>query len=926
MRTFFVMLLALLGGSLMAQTWLMQQTSPSGTGVTDYGTASGWNLGYIFQCNAAGVTVTHLGCVHNAAATRTVTLWDTTTQAVIGQVTTGAGSAGGWRSGNLASPVALVQGRQYIVAVFADSAVNYYGVDSTASAAWHPTSGPLQHIENRWVSTTVPDTFPTQTSGASYWHWGLADVGYNTGPSVTASTATLNLGSTPLATPSNAVSYTVSGNQLSAATVITAPSGVNVSFSQTTGFAQSIQISTTPSYTGVTVWARMTAATAGAVTGNITHTSTGATSANVAVNGTVTGPTVTPSVSSLNLGSTQQGTPSSPVSYTVSGSALTGNTVLTAPSGVEISFSSGSGYANSITITTFPTYAGVAVYARMTAATTGAVSGNITHASASATTVNVSVSGTVYSLTATPSSLNLGSTSVGTPGSPQSYNLVGAGLTVATTVTAPADFEISLTQTGTYVSSFNINQTPTLNSTIWVRLTGATLGTFNGNVTNAATPASILVPVSGSVTQPNNLALTRNGPGAATGINNNNPGPGGNGHVILDFTLQTGQTAWTATSIVFTASGTADEQTAMNLLGLYEDINTNGSFDGAGTDTLATAAAGSSFNGANGTYTATLTNGAWPTSTTRRFFLVCNLAGTAIAGQTIHAEVTTLNATTGGVGVITGVPSTAANDALFINPAVMGVTMSGPISFSTVDNNSQGAGSNGHVVCDFTFSTQNDTWTVSDITFTESGSMDGQTDVNFLALYLDNGNGTFDGPGTDTLATATAGTSFNAANGTYTATLTGAAAAFAMNQGKRFFLVAKLAGQASPAETLRVAVTSLTQSSPTGGTVSGTPTAASSALVIDVATLTVNAGPTNPTIVAREQNAAGFTVGRPVPPECQQRQLHRGGLYAFHQRQRQLGRKPGCRHRRAGVARRRRRQLQCNRHATVCRVPVPRPA
>ncbi|MBK9973678.1 MAG: IPT/TIG domain-containing protein [Planctomycetes bacterium] len=138
--------------------------------------------------------------------------------------------------------------------------------------------------------------------------------------------------------------------------------------------------------------------------------------------------------------------------------------------------------------------------------------------------------------------------------------------------------------------------------------------------------------------------------------------------------------------------------------------------------------------------------------------------------------------------------------------------------------------------------------------------MDGQTDVNFLALYLDNGNGSFDGPGTDTLATATAGTSFNAANGTYTATLTGAAAAFAMNQGKRFFLVAKLAGQASPAETLRVAVTSLTQSSPTGGTVSGTPTAASSALVIDVATLTVNAGPTNPTIVAREQNAAGFTV------------------------------------------------------------------
>ncbi|MBK9973770.1 MAG: hypothetical protein IPP14_03250 [Planctomycetes bacterium] len=210
----------------------------------------------------------------------------------------------------------------------------------------------------------------------------------------------------------------------------------------------------------------MTGAAAGTITGNITHASAGATTANVSVNGTVTPPTVTPSVSTLNLGTTQQGTAGTPASYTVSGSALTGNTTITAPSGVEVSFSSGSGYAASITITTFPSYAGLAVYARLTGATAGAVSGNITHASAGATTANVTISGNVWSLVATPNSLNLGTTSVGTPGTAQSYDLVGAGLTVATTVNAPANFEISLSQAGSYSASLNINQTPTLNATV----------------------------------------------------------------------------------------------------------------------------------------------------------------------------------------------------------------------------------------------------------------------------------------------------------------------------------------------------------------------------------------------------------------------------------------------------------------------------
>ncbi|MBX3475613.1 MAG: hypothetical protein KF754_14650 [Planctomycetes bacterium] len=680
-------------------------------------------------------------------------------------------------------------------------------------------------------------------------------------PAVTASTASINLGTTPLGTPGTAINYTVSGSNTTNVTDLTPPTGVEISFSQTTGFAGSLQITSTGTWGPTTIWARLIGSTAGAVSGNITHISTGATSANVAVSGTVTPPTIGTSTSTLNLGSTPLGTPGTAINYTVSGSGMTNGTDLTAPAGVEISFSQTTGFAATLNIATTGTWGPTTIWARLTGTTAGVFSGNITHVSTGATTVNVSISGNTYSLVANPTTLNLGTTVVGTPGTPQSYTLTGEGLTSATTVTAPSGIELCLTVAGTYTPTLNINQTPSLSATVFARLIGTTLGSYGGNITNVAGPASENVAVSGDVVTPDNLDASRNGPGSSTTVNNNAQGAGGNGLVILDVTVATTNTAWTVTSFVFSASGSADEQTALDFLALYEDSTTGGtqgSFDGPATDVLATAAAGVSFNAANGTYTATLVNGAWAASTSRRFFLVAKLAGTAQAGETIHAELTTINATTGGTGVVTGVPTSSATPALTIDAAVMTATLNGPMAFTTVDNNSQGAGGNGHVVADVTLSTINDSWTVSSLTFTESGTMDGQTDLNFLALYLDNGNGVWDGPTIDTLATATAGTAFSAPNGTYTATLTAGPSAFAVNQSKRFFLVARLSGQASPGETLRVELTSINESSPTGGTVAGAPTAATSALVIDVATLTVNAGPANPTTITVEQTAAAF--------------------------------------------------------------------
>ncbi|MBE7490601.1 MAG: hypothetical protein HS108_02390 [Planctomycetes bacterium] len=209
-------------------------------------------------------------------------------------------------------------------------------------------------------------------------------------------------------------------------------------------------------------------------------------------------------------------------------------------------------------------------------------------------------------------------------------------------VNAPANFEISLSQTGSYGTSLNINQTPTLNATIWVRLTGATLGSFNGNVTNVAGTASVNVAVTGAVTPPNNLAVTRNGPAATTMVDNDAQGTGGNGLVILDITLATAQAAWNVTDLVFTASGTADEQAGLNFLALYEDTNTNGVFDGPGTDTLATAAAGTSFNAPNGTLHRHTGQRRLGGLHHQRFFLVCKLSVCGTAGQTVVARLTTI--------------------------------------------------------------------------------------------------------------------------------------------------------------------------------------------------------------------------------------------------------------------------------------------
>lgn len=116
---------------------------------------------------------------------------------------------------------------------------------------------------------------------------------------------------------------------------------------------------------------------------------------------TVTAPvsSITTSLASLNAISTCAGIASAESSFTVSGTDLSSDVTVTAPTGYEVSLTGSSGYTNTVTIAASGTLAATTVYVRLaSSAIAGQKTGNVTVASTGATTQNVAVTGTVNSV------------------------------------------------------------------------------------------------------------------------------------------------------------------------------------------------------------------------------------------------------------------------------------------------------------------------------------------------------------------------------------------------------------------------------------------------------------------------------------------------------------------------------------------------
>ncbi|HRD00812.1 MAG TPA: hypothetical protein PL080_06660, partial [Candidatus Syntrophosphaera thermopropionivorans] len=235
-------------------------------------------------------------------------------------------------------------------------------------------------------------------------------------------------------------------------------------------------------------------------------------------NGPLTFPTYTITVGSepvisvsgtLNPFSTIVGTPSPAQNYTLIGQNLTANIIVTSPTGFEIS-TDGSSYSSNLSLS--PTYNG-SIYVRLTGTTIGTFSGNITHSSTGAAQVDLPVNGTV--LETQPPVLHITGTLTkftmeqGTPSESQGYTLYGENLTQNISITPPAGYQLS-TDNNTW--SDNLSLMPSFNGTIYVRLNGTNITSYNGNIVHTSGTAEANLAVNGIVFEstPANLLLLDN--------------------------------------------------------------------------------------------------------------------------------------------------------------------------------------------------------------------------------------------------------------------------------------------------------------------------------------------------------------------------------------------------------------------------------
>lgn len=167
---------------------------------------------------------------------------------------------------------------------------------------------------------------------------------------------------------------------------------------------------------------------------------------------TITATIPTPTISTgstLSAVNTVYGTASAtPTTFTVSGTNMSAGILVTPPSGFEVSLSSGSGYASTLTVGAAGTIASTTVYVRLaaTAAVAGSpYSGDIVLTSAGATTVNKAT----VSSTVAPKGLTI----TGLTGDNKPYD----GLLTATFTGTPAYSGLANSE------SFTVSGTPSAN-------------------------------------------------------------------------------------------------------------------------------------------------------------------------------------------------------------------------------------------------------------------------------------------------------------------------------------------------------------------------------------------------------------------------------------------------------------------------------
>ena len=198
--------------------------------------------------------------------------------------------------------------------------------------------------------------------------------------------------------PSAEGSFTVEGFNLTTDITVAAPADFEVSLTSGSGFAAAVNAS----QTGVTtIYTRLMAGrSANPYTGDATAAAAGATTQNITLSGTVS-----PAVPQITVGGTVGDLnyvfgagPSAEDDFTVEGLFLTSDIVVTAPTGFEVSLTSGAGFVSSVNIPFGSgTVATTTVYTRLVGGqSVNTYTGDITIESTSVTTETITLNGEVF--------------------------------------------------------------------------------------------------------------------------------------------------------------------------------------------------------------------------------------------------------------------------------------------------------------------------------------------------------------------------------------------------------------------------------------------------------------------------------------------------------------------------------------------------
>jgi DNA/RNA endonuclease G (NUC1) len=385
--------------------------------------------------------------------------------------------------------------------------VKFNGVTATASVQ----GGGTQINATVPASATTGLITVTSTSNGTDTSAETFSVSSSLTPSLTLSASSLTGFTSVSGAVSASQSYTVSGSNLTSNVVVTAPTGYEVSLDNSTFASSKTLVPASGSLSAVAVYVRLSAsASTGTVSGTVSQVGGGATTQNLTVSGTVSAltPVITLSASSLSGFKSVIGTASASQSYTLSGSNLTSNVVVTAPTGYEVSLDNSTFSGSKTLVPTSGSLSGVTVYVRLSAsAATGVVSGTVVNAGGGVTTQNLTVSGNVEKATPT---INVAPTasSIVYGQSLSSSILIGGNASVAGTFTWVAPNIVPALGTSTQSVIFNPTDTVNYNAvtssvSINVNVASATLSMANLSQTYDGSAKSVMV-----TTVPAGLAYT----------------------------------------------------------------------------------------------------------------------------------------------------------------------------------------------------------------------------------------------------------------------------------------------------------------------------------------------------------------------------------------------------------------------------------